>query len=339
MVIDIHTHIYTRPYIEALSRRSEIPRVDVKDDGEHFVIFQNETELLGGTQAMTPAFYNVGEKLSFMRTSGIDRSVLSFGNPWLDFFEPGEAADWARSVNMEMAELAADHDELDCLGVLPLQNPAAAAAEVRHVAEDQHLKGVIMGTRAGQQHLDSPAVEPVWTALENADLPVMVHPHYCLGYEWMTGYGHALPLALAFPFETSAAAMRVVLSGLLDRHPRLGIILAHAGGTLPYLAGRLEKCVSVDSVSHQLIERSVHDYLRMFYYDAVTYDEHALRCTRALAGAGRIMFGTDHPFGIADPVQGLAAIDAACDSDEERDAMRFRTALELFGGLRPRAER
>ena len=331
MVVDVHTHVYTRPYIEALSRRKELPRVDVKDDGEHFVIFENETELLGGTKAMSRAFFNVEEKLAFMRSYGIDRSVVSFGNPWLDFFEPGEAADWARSVNGDMAQLAADHDALDCLGVLPLQNPTAAAAEVTHVAEDQHLKGVIIGTRAGNDHLDSPALEPVWADLEEAGLPVIIHPHYCLGYEWMTGYGHALPLALGFPFETSAAAMSLVLSGLLDRHPRLRIILAHAGGTLPYLAGRLEKCVSVDPVAHRSIERSVRDYLRMFYYDAVTYDDEALRCTRALAGADRIMFGTDHPFGIADPVQGLAAIDAACGLAEEREAMRFRTSFDVFG--------
>jgi predicted TIM-barrel fold metal-dependent hydrolase len=327
MVIDVHTHIYTRPYIEALAARSEIPMVEQRADGEHFVIFEREAELLGGTRPMSTAFYTIEEKLRFMEGAGIDRSVVSLGNPWLDFFGPEESVDWARSINEELAGLATGNPALEALGVLPLQNPDAAVSEVAYLAQGRRLRGVVVGTRPGQRHLDAPELEPVWTALERAQLPVFLHPHYCVGYDWMTGYGHALPLALAFPFETTAAAIRLVLSGVLDRHPELQIMLAHGGGTLPYLAGRLAKCVSVDSVSNRSIKRPLGEYLRMFYYDALTYVPGPLRCVLDLAGPDRILFGTDHPFGIADPSQGLDAIDEALASHPDREAVRAGNAL------------
>jgi predicted TIM-barrel fold metal-dependent hydrolase len=326
MLIDIHTHIYTRPYLEALSRRTEIPRVDIKDDGEHLMIFRNEAEALGGTRPMSTAFFRPEDKLEFMATAGIDLSIVSLGNPWLDFFTAEESADWARAINDEIIALAEKNSRFQGLGVLPMQNPAAAVTEIDYVAGQEYLHGVVIGTRPAGGHLDQPELEPVWAALERAGVPAFLHPHYCVGYDWMMGYGHALPLALAFPFETSVAAVRLVLSGLLERYPNLEIILAHGGGTLPYLTGRLEKCVSVDPVARRSITRPAVEYLRMFYYDAVTYSADALRCAIALAGTDRIMFGTDHPFGVADEAQNLTAIETACSDHGEREAIRCGNA-------------
>jgi predicted TIM-barrel fold metal-dependent hydrolase len=139
-----------------------------------------------------------------------------------------------------------------------------------------------------------------------------------------------MPLALGFPFETTAAAVRLILDGLLDRHPNLRIILAHAGGALPFLAGRLEKCVSVDAVARAKLKRPFREYLEMLLYDAVTYAAEPLRALIAQVGSDRVMFGTDHPFGIADPTLSLSVIDAACGSDEEREAVRSGTAARIL---------
>ncbi len=330
MIIDIHSHIYTRSYLDLLSRRSEIPRVEVHDDGHHLVIFPDEARLLGGTVAMTPAFWELEEKAAFMLAAGIDVSVISLGNPWLDFLPAEEAPDAARSVNTELDELAGGSEAFRALGVLPMQTPEAAVDEVAFVAERRNLHGVILGTRAGDAPLDAPEVAPIWAALERAGLPVFLHPHYGLGYDEMTGRGHAMPLALGFPFETTAAAVRLILDGLLDRHPNLQIVLAHAGGALPFLAGRLEKCVSVDAVARAKLQRPFREYLGMLFYDAVTYAVEPLRALIAQVGSDRVMFGTDHPFGIADPGLSLSVINAVCESQEEREAIRSGTATRLL---------
>ena len=73
---------------------------------------------------------------------------------------------------------------------------------------------------------------------------IFVHPHYGLGNEALGDYGHAMPLALGFPFETTASIARLILSGVFDRFPELRLMAAHAGGVLPYLASRLDACVA-----------------------------------------------------------------------------------------------
>ncbi|HKK48061.1 MAG TPA: hypothetical protein VJ932_03135, partial [Alkalispirochaeta sp.] len=99
MTIDIHSHIYPREYLELLAGRDSIPRVQQKNDGEHFVIFPDEERTLGATRPMTPGFYDIQEKLAFMDRNQIDQSVISIGNPWLDFLPPQEGAEWATRLN------------------------------------------------------------------------------------------------------------------------------------------------------------------------------------------------------------------------------------------------
>lgn len=326
MLIDIHTHIYLRSYIDALAMRSTVPRVVRDEDGEHLVIFPEEPDRLGAARPMPPSFYEPTEKLAFMASSGIDVSVISLGNPWVDPFEPHDAVRLATSINDELSQLVADHAAFEALGVLPVQDARAAVREVERIAEDTPLIGVMLGTRPAGGHVDDAHMDPIWEALQRHGLPVLLHPHYALGYDWMAGHGHAMPLALAFPFETSTAAARMILGGVIDRYPDLQVVLSHAGGALPYLVGRLEACISADDIANPRRNRGVEDYLRWFYFDAITYHPGPLRLLLDLVGPDRCMFGTDHPFGIADPGAGVRAIDAVTTTPEAREAIRSTTA-------------
>jgi aminocarboxymuconate-semialdehyde decarboxylase len=114
-------------------------------------------------------------------------------------------------------------------------------------------------------------------------------------------YGHVLPLALGFPLETTIAVTRMLLSGVFDRYPNLSVLLAHSGGTLPFLAGRIESCIQHDGHLHSqpgfAARRSVWDVLKTnIYLDAVVYGEAGLKAAVQASGADRLMFGTDHPF-------------------------------------------
>lgn len=132
--------------------------------------------------------------------------------------------------------------------------------------------------------------------VESLGLTIFLHPHYGVGNEHYHRYGHALFLALGFTFETTVAVSQLVLSGMLDAVPALKLLLAHSGGTLPFLVGRLDSCVAHDPAVATRLQHPPSRYLQRFYYDAIAYHTPALQCLLDVVGADRVVFGTDNPF-------------------------------------------
>ena len=217
-------------------------------------------------------YSSVEEKLAFMDRHEIAISVLSLANPWLDFLSPEEAVPMAIELNEQLSEMhAASRGRLYGFGTLPLQDPAAAEAEVHRMAQLPGIRGVIIGTTGRGRGLDDPELSGVWSALEAHGMVAFIHPHYGLGNDQFGGFGHSLFLALGFPFETTAAVARLILAGTLDRHPALKLLVAHSGGCLPFLAGRLNSCVEGEPALAASLEKKPSEYLKQLYYDAVIY--------------------------------------------------------------------
>lgn len=331
MVVDVHSHIYPRDYLDLLTQRQQIPRLESREDGEHLIIFPDERNTLGATRPISPAFSDLSEKTAFMQKNGIDQSVLSIGNPWLDFLPRREGAWWATRLNDWLQDQCQRGERFRAFGVIAPQAPEESAVEIERIAEFSHMDGIILGTRPGRSHLDSRALDPIWRALEATGLLAFIHPHYVAGYDWMGGMGHALPLALGFPFETAVATARLILAGTLDRHPGLRLLLAHGGGALPYLAARLETCVSIDGDASKHVTKPISEYVRALRYDAVVYSSNALKLTMATASSDQIAFGTDHPFGIARPDLIRRAITEAAPTEAVAQDMLYRNAARWRG--------
>lgn len=136
----------------------------------------------------------------------------------------------------------------------------------------------------------------MYEQVDKLGLTIFLHPHYGVGNEHYHHYGHALFLALGFTFETTVAVSQFVLSGMLDEVPTLKVLLAHSGGTLPFLAGRLDSCVAHDLAIANRLQHAPSHYLKNFYYDAVAYHTPALQCLIDFVGPSKIVFGTDNPF-------------------------------------------
>src|SRR6266516_4231313 len=316
-LIDVHSHLYPRWYVEALKRRSELPRVVGPEGEERFVIFEGEHG-----RPMGPAFWELDEKLAFMAATGIARTVLSLGNPWLDPFGADVAPELAADANAYFAGLEqATRGRVVGLGVLPQHDIDAAVETVHEIASTRGLHGVVNGTRICGRDLADPALDPVWEALERDGVPLLVHPHYLVGRDELQGFGHAFPVALGFPFETTVAVARLVFAGVLQRFPTLKLVAAHGGGTIPFLAGRLMAGWRSDPSTHGRLDVSPLDELAKLYLDALVYHPGALAAAAALVGPRRMAFGTDHPFSVADPAANLAAIETAFTGDE-REAVR-----------------
>lgn len=319
-VVDIHTHMYPPSYVDILTSRSTIPLVRTfpSSPDPRLILLEAEVPSLTGADAsakppgrpLTKHYSSLAQKIHFMDTHHIDISVISLANPWLDFLEPSEAGGFAKSVNEEFSTMCADHPgRLFFFGTLPLTAALPVIQDaIKHLTTLRYCRGVILGTSGLGKGLDDPALLPIFTALADAALTIFLHPHYGLPNEvWgpraSEEYGHVLPLALGFPMETTIAVARMYLAGVFDAVPALQMILAHSGGTLPFLAGRIESCVMHDG--HLVREGKVHakrrtvwDVLRsQVYLDAVIYSEVGLKSAiEASGGADRLMFGTDHPF-------------------------------------------
>ncbi|PWY67170.1 2-amino-3-carboxymuconate-6-semialdehyde decarboxylase [Aspergillus heteromorphus CBS 117.55] len=332
LVVDIHTHVYPPAYMQMLRARKSIPYVhDPAEATPRLIILSSDDDpsipIDQRGRPVDASYSDINVKLAFMRRHAINCSVISLANPWLDFLEPQEAQTWAERINDDLEATCArvnhaadpDHSKalheketLFAFGALPLSapSPAIVVSEIRRLKTLPHLRGVIMGTTGLGKGLDDGRLDPVWGALQDTGSMLFLHPHYGLpdeafgGPDAMNRYGHVLPLALGFPLETTIAVTRMLLAGVFDRFPRLKILLAHSGGTLPFLAGRIESCIlherkfTANGGEVPGPQRSVWDVLNTnIYLDAVVYSTAGLKAAvTAAGGADRLLFGTDHPF-------------------------------------------
>ncbi|KAJ3756444.1 amidohydrolase 2 [Lentinula raphanica] len=331
LVVDVHTHLYLPRYASILRQRKTVPKIVtwVHDDGcreERLVILKDEPS---GGRPIGASYTERDEKLKFMKKHGIDISIVSTANPWLDFLQPKEAHDMAVKLNDDLEEYCSTSPtvrgtsmkQLYGFGLLPIVPHVGIDSllkTVKQISASSHLKGLIMGTRGIGKGLDDEELDPLWAAISEAGLTVFLHPHYGIPQEaWgENDNGHVLPLALGFPMETTIATTRLILSGVFDRFPSLRLLLAHSGGALPQLSSRLASCIVHDPIVASRLKHDARFYLGKLYLDAVSYGSEELgfvsdvlarsnryetgsnnvdQASRSI-GSGRMLFGTDHPF-------------------------------------------
>ncbi|KAF5390527.1 hypothetical protein D9757_002629 [Collybiopsis confluens] len=347
-------------YASLLRTRPERPRIvtRVGDNGQkedRLVILRDEPS---GGRPIGPSYTDRNEKLKFMQKHGIDVSIVSTllrrleastANPWLDFLSADQAHDMALKLNQDLEDYCSSGPNvpdsptprLYGFGLLPLVpgiDTQAILEAVRQISALPHLKGVIIGTVGVGRGLDDEALAPIWAAIESAGLTVFLHPHYGVGNVWgEKDNGHVLPLALGFPFETTVATTRLILSGAFDRFPNLRVLLAHSGGSLPQLSSRLASCIAHDPIVASRLKHDARYYLGKMYFDAVAYGPEELgfvcdvinRSNRfegdaqdvALGsrsiGSNRMLFGTEKWMSV---VENLDAIDSVKGwAEEDRD--------------------
>ena len=241
-VVDVHTHMYPPSYMDLLRARDKVPYVrSFPDDpaaGDRLVILPAEdTQSTSRGRPIGSEYYDVNEKLAFMKAHSIDISVISLANPWLDWLDPSEAAETASRVNDDVERMCVEHEgKLYAFGTLPLSASAGEVVEEIHrLSKLPHHRGIVMGTSGLGTGLDDPALDPIYRALEESQQLVFLHPHYGLPSsvfgERASDYGHVLPLAMGFPLETTIAVTRMLLSGVWDRFPRLNVLIAHSTRT------------------------------------------------------------------------------------------------------------
>jgi len=295
-IIDIHTHMYYPKYMNLLRKRINIPKIiKTHNNEERLVILPNENN---SGRPIGREYWDINEKIKFMNNHNIDISIISLANPWLDFLKDKDnPEEFANILNNDLHNMCLDKDNrLFGYGVLPMNDINLGKNEIKNISKLQKLKGIILSTSGYGKGLDDPNMDIIYEEIEKNDLVLFIHPHYGIKGENLSKYGHSLELSLGFPFETSIAISKLILSGVMDRFPKLKVLVSHSGGTLPYLVGRLDSCVKYEKNLVKSLKKLPSDYLKDLYYDAIIYNTDCLELLKNLVGVDKIMYGSDHPF-------------------------------------------
>jgi len=331
MTIDIHTHFIPPTFVTDARAGRAVDGVKV--------VRQDATEWLlhpqGYRYPLSREFFDVEAKLKQMDGLGIDASILSLSPTLFFYWLDGVAAgDFCREANDSLAAFVAQSDRLQGVAAVPLQDPDAAAAELRRAVVRLGLRGVEIGTTMETVPLDDPRFEPFFRTAAELDVPVILHPYYVGARPQLADF--YMTNLTGNPLETCIAASRLILCGFLDRHAALKVVLVHAGGFMPYQVGRLDHGFRVRAETSAAIASPPSTYLRRFWYDTITHASVPLQFLIELVGSDRVVLGTDLPFDMADNRfdHYLSAIDLdACD----REAITFGNATSLFAVAQSRA--
>ncbi|HSN14725.1 MAG TPA: amidohydrolase family protein [Anaeromyxobacteraceae bacterium] len=305
MIIDLHAHYVSRGFLEALASEGGPYGASVIQNGGA------PTMLVKGRPygPITRHFHETRPRIAEMDKARIDLQVLSLCPPMVYWADAALAVRLARRFNDDLAAVVADRpDRLAGLATVPLQDPAASVAELERAMRQLGLKGVSIGSNVNGKDLDHPDFLPFFEKAEALRALVFIHPIDVIGVERIRDY--YLHNGLGNPFDTAVAAARLVMGGVLDRFPRLQICLAHAGGALPYLVGRLDRVARVREEARGRARRPPSAYLRRFHYDTITHSELALCHLVSLVGSDRVVLGTDYRFdmGCMDPIRTVRAV-------------------------------
>lgn len=320
-IIDVHSHYVPKGLIETIRDR---PRAgaSVLENGHGHVSFVLEGA--PPSRPLTPKLSDLEMRQEWMDEQGIDLQIVG---TWADilgyWLDPATGVEWSQLLNDTLMEAIAGSPSFASFASLPMQDPEAAA-KVMAGALAAGFLGVTIAARIEGLELDDRRLEPFWEAASDLEAIVFIHPGYAAGEHRTADYG--LVNALGRGIDTTIAATRLLYAGIPSRFPGVRILLAHGGGALPFLLGRLGR-------NHQ-IDTSLSDpeegFARLLF-DSVVFDPAALCYLHEKSASGAIMLGSDYPFPIGDPEPMRVVIEAACLGDDERRSILGGAAREALG--------
>ena len=294
VVIDVHTHAASR---SSLDRWAGNGTFGLQIDDEGMVT-------IPGLGQLNPVMYDHEPRFEQMASMGVDMAFIA---PWTSFTSrPGGAADaeLTREINQSTADCVSESDgRFAGLAALALGEPESAADELTRALEEHGFVGAFVATYAGDRPLDDPSLEPLFAELGRREIPVFVHPMSSEPTSRWDTFTNTT--SLNWPNQTSLAVARMIFAGTIERHPGLKLMLAHGGGALPFVRGRLD--LAYNAPNYELnpdcranISKPPSEYFDRFLYDTVVGSAESLHFLIDLVGVERVVFGTDDPFEIAD---------------------------------------
>lgn len=324
-VIDVHTHMLTHEYLDLL-RDHGAPKYECKPTAAgQDSIFMHGAPFM----TLTSQMWDYEARISDMDRAGVDLAIVSLTCPNAYFGDEATSIRAATMVNDSMAaQQQARPDRIGWLASLPWLYPEAALAELARTTA-AGAAGVMVIANIDGMNLTDPAFAKVWQAIDERALPVLVHPTAPPGTRELGLDEYGLVPPVGFMIDTTLAVSRMILDGFFERYPNLKIIASHGGGTLPYLAGRLDRCHEMIPACAEAISEKPSTYLEHIYYDSVVYSQGALDLCLNVAGPDHVLYGSDYPHNIGDMAGCLGRVDALGADVAAR--VRDGNARRIFG--------
>lgn len=320
-LIDVHAHFLPQALIDGLRARKDPPNLTEGDTGPVVNYGGGYIERLKETAR------DLDRLLAAMDRNQITRSVISINQPGVVGMPLDEAVSVARAANDELLDrVRGSAGRLVGLGTLPLHDPPAAVDELERIAS-VGLSGAIIVSNVGGKFISEPEFLELFEAAERLDVVLLLHPILPVASELFRPFDLTVPLG--FLVDTTIAVIRLVLGGLYDRHPRLKLLLGHAGSLLPQIAGRIDLEAERNPGVRGSLSVLPSRHLSLLYTDTVTGSAAAVRSALSLFGSERVMFGSDYPFWDQEPL--VSVIEELSQAGELPEGLRAATAMQVFG--------
>jgi len=277
------------------------------------------------------------ERISDMDATGIDVQLLSLTAPGVNALEADEAKALSVSANDEVAEAIAHHPgRFAGLATFAPQDPAHAANEIERGVRKLGLKGAILNAHCRNEYLDDPKFWAIFEACEALDVPVYLHPAGPSNGLIQPMLEKGLDGAIfGFGVDTGLHALRLIVSGLFDRFPKLKLVLGHLGEALPFWLFRLDYMhrATVAAKRYQALkplERRISDYMRENVYvttSGMACPATILYCRQQL-GAAHVLYAMDYPYQFV--AEEVTAQDELPLGDDDKAGFFQRNAETLF---------
>jgi aminocarboxymuconate-semialdehyde decarboxylase len=313
IVIDVHAHVLVPEVMKRTFEHSQYAHTVAGGNGVPEPLFQRMTEL--------PL------RLREMDATGIDIQIISpsIMQQCTYAFEPEEALEMDRRSNDRVAEAVAQHpDRLIGLGSLPLHDVTLSAAELERCMRDLKLRGVIVSSHINGIELGDARLQPFWAKAEALGAVVFVHPAGSTDKRMLR---HRMMITVGQPLEEAFALTSLIYEGVMDRFPKLKILVAHGGGYLPFYAGRHDNEYRYGRSPH--LKGEFSSYLPRFFYDTVLFNADMLEFLVSKVPASHVMLASDYPFAEKRPVEYVRR--AKKIGRKEQDAILGANAARLFG--------
>jgi aminocarboxymuconate-semialdehyde decarboxylase len=328
VVVDIHTHFVPETF-PTMSDRSggdrwpQMNRVDARR-GQVMISGRN-------FRTVTDECWSAETRLKEMDQFGIQRHAVSPMPELLTYWaEPADARDFGRYMNEQIVRLVEQApDRFSGLGMVPMQDPDLAAAELANV-KALGLLGVEIGSNVAGRPIGDPRNLPFFAEAEAQGLAVFVHAFHPLGTERLVGPG-TLDNFVGFPLDTAFAAASLITGGVIARHPNVRIACSHGGGGFAMVLPRLNHGWSISEPLREALPLRPEEYARRLYFDTLVYDPRPLRYLMELVGVSQLCVGSDYPFNIREKPAGKVLGDLPDLAPADREAMTTGNALRFLG--------
>ena len=325
-IIDSHFHWWPRSVFDALEKRKGYPRVERNERGGYtYWVREGVTAPIGGWDE----WFQLDKQLEHMDGLGHEVGVVCSIGPFSVHFShlpAEEGRDAALHWNEEMAGAQRRYPgRVWASAAVPLVDTKIALEVLEHAIGKLGLMGVnLPGSVGSDPRIDAERLEPFYDRVEALGVPLFLHPTDAVFQDILDGYDGALYLSLGRVIEVSVAAMRLVFSGVMERHPNLKLVMSHTGGALPYQSGRMDK-----NGKAAKLPQPPSTYIKRMFTDTVSPHSAGIKFAVEYYGVDHVMYGSDYP--CWSPAEAIKLFSEIGLKQADQDKILYSNARRILG--------